>query len=102
MRGTTKRTTAGLLEIGTKKEARITMGVGIVMVGIVVATGGLGFGGRAGGAELIGKRLKSRGDRARTTLLDPLLLQLCAVKDAGTMREETQEERIYGGPGMER
>jgi hypothetical protein len=38
------------------------MGVGIVMVGIVVATGGLGFGGRAGGAELIGKRLKSRGE----------------------------------------
>jgi hypothetical protein len=61
------------MEIGTKKEARITAGSGIVevgitagsgivMVGMVVATGGLGCGGRAGGAELIGKRLKSRGE----------------------------------------
>lgn len=37
-------------------------GVGMVEVGMVVAAGGLGFGGRAGGAELISKRLKSHGD----------------------------------------
>jgi hypothetical protein len=50
------------MEIGTKKEARITVGSGIVEVGMIVATGGLGCGGRVGAAELIGKRLKSRGE----------------------------------------
>src|SRR5712692_10863731 len=48
---------------------------------------------KRGGKEITEDHHLVCGYRARTTLLDPLLLQLCAVKDAGTTREETQEER---------